>query len=69
MVVDEVKLKELRAKEVPDELLKEKATMKPNNKGCDPKVATKMKKETIKGDGHCLFNCLTLAMEGVVNKP
>ena len=43
--------------------------MKGINKGCKPSDAIKIVKETVKADGNCLFNCVTLAMEGVVNKP
>jgi len=67
--VNETLLKELMAKDMPDKLLAEKATMKSQNKGCSPSEATKMQEEKVKADGNCLFNCLTLAMEGVVNKP
>ena len=43
--------------------------MKGLNKGCLASQALKIVKETVKADGNCLFNCATLAMEGVVNKP
>ena len=42
--------------------------MKSNNIGCDPAQATKIVKETVHADGNCLFNCGTLALEGVTNK-
>jgi hypothetical protein len=43
--------------------------MKGSNNGCHPSQARKIIKETVHADGHCLFNCATLALEGVVNKP
>ena len=67
--VDQALMKALAAKQADQKLLQEKASMQPANKGCAPGEATKMKKETVKADGNCLFNCLTLALEGVVNKP
>ena len=62
-------MQDLAAKTADQKLLEEKASMKALNKGCASSESTLMKKQTVKADGNCLFNCITLAMEGVVDKP
>ena len=37
----------------------------PQNKGCDPSLATQILKENSLADGNCLIHCATLALEGV----
>ena len=52
-----------------DRLEELKSELKPPNSGCEISQSKQMTTVGIMGDGNCLFNSVSLAMEGTVDKP